>query len=299
MTITKWLTCGSGFARAAAWVALAALTAQVCPAEDNVSTFNAYVDSYLCSRLMLGPITDKRIECSKSTHKDGAESVLVKLENNMVFSVNKNKMIDPLIGQTVSATGEAKEKNGTMKLQQVTPVPAADIKPGTPGFELLDVRHFKLTGDKAAIQEKVRHELAMMPYVTEYDFISFTMTDTVVILTGWTLRETNRSTAYNLTKNVKGVEQVINNIEVLPLGRMDMQVRAAVRAQLQKFLSRYFWGSGAAIRIIVKNGEVILLGTVHSKPDSDVAYMQANSVTGVFKVFNLLRVETEQAKAAK
>jgi hyperosmotically inducible protein len=248
---------------------------------------------------MLGPITDKRIECSKDTHKQGAESVLVRLDDNLVFEVNKNKLIDPYISQTVTATGEAKERDGRIKLQQVTPLPASEVKPGTPGFKLMDVRHFKLTGEKAAVQEKVRHELAMMPYVTEYDFISFTMADTTVILTGWTVRETNRDTAYNLVKRVQGVESVVNNIEVLPLGQMDMQIRAGVRANLQRFLSRYFWGSGAAIRIVVKSGEVILLGTVSSKSDSDVAYIQANQVRGVFKVFNLLKVESADGKSAK
>jgi len=68
---------------------------------------------------------------------------------------------------------------------------------------------------------------------------------------------------------------------------------------LQRFLSRYFWGSGAAIRIVVKSGEVILLGTVSSKSDSDVAYIQANQVRGVFKVFNLLKVESADGKSAK
>jgi osmotically-inducible protein OsmY len=55
-------------------------------------------------------------------------------------------------------------------------------------------------------------------------------------------------------------------------------------------LSRYFWGNGSDIKIIVKNGKTILLGQVTTKQDSDVAFIQANSVPGAFKVFNLLRV---------
>jgi osmotically-inducible protein OsmY len=101
---------------------------------------------------------------------------------------------------------------------------------------------------------------------------------------------TNRSTAENLVKNIEGVETITNNIEVLPLGSMDMQVRAGARAALARHLSRYFWGSGSDIKIIVKNGQIILLGTVASKGDSDIAYIQCNSVPSAFKVFNLLRV---------
>ena len=58
---------------------------------EEVSTFRAYVDSDLCARIMLGPITAPRVECSQSTVKDGAEPVLVNLRNNLVLTVNKQK----------------------------------------------------------------------------------------------------------------------------------------------------------------------------------------------------------------
>jgi len=99
-------------------------------------------------------------------------------------------------------------------------------------------------------------------------------------------------------KEIEGVETVINNIEVLPLGSFDMQIRAAARAALQRQLSRYFWGNGSDIKIIVKNGQIILLGSVATKSDSDVAFIQCNSVSGAFKVFNLLRVQSSQNKSA-
>src|SRR6185295_7195389 len=99
-----------------------------------------------------------------------------------------------------------------------------------------------------------------------------------VILTGWTVRQTNRDYAYNVVKDVKGVETVVNNIDILPLGSFDMQIRGGTRAALQRHLSRYFWGSGSDIKIVVKHGQIILLGKVATKTDSDLAFMQANSV---------------------
>jgi osmotically-inducible protein OsmY len=256
---------------------------------EEVSTFNAYVDSDICARLMLGPITTARVECSQSTAKDGAEPVLVRLGNNMVFSVNKQKMIRPLVGQLAEVSGEPKPKNGTMKLANVKALTDKDIPAGDPGRKMLDVRTYK-TDRSSKVYEKIRHELAMMPYISEFDFISFTLTGADVILTGWTVRETNRSTAYNLVKNIEGVENIVNNIDVLPLGSMDMRIRAAARAALQQQLSRYFWGSGSDIKIIVKDGQIILLGTVTRKADSDIAFIKCNSIPGAFKVFNLLRV---------
>jgi len=65
----------------------------VCAAEKEVSTFKVYVDSDLCARLMLGPITSERVDCSQKTFKEGSDPVLVRLSNNMVLDVNKDKMI--------------------------------------------------------------------------------------------------------------------------------------------------------------------------------------------------------------
>jgi osmotically-inducible protein OsmY len=98
-------------------------------------------------------------------------------------------------------------------------------------------------------------------------------------------------------KTIEGVDKITNNIEELPLGSFDMQIRAGVRASLQRHLSRYFWGSGSDIKIVVKNGNVILLGQVSSKADSDIAFMQANSVPGAFKIFNMLRVSSPGKKS--
>ena len=266
-------------------------------AEKQVETFNAYADSDLCSHLMVGPISPERIECSRSTHKAGSEAVLVRLQDNTVFEVNKQKMLKEVVGELVQATGETNVKDGRIKLQAAKSIAMDSIKPGTPGSELLDVRLYRASGGaQAKMVEQIRHELAMLPYISEFDYITFAASKNTVILSGWTIRTTNRSSAYNIVKKIEGVEQVINNIQVLPLGSMDMQVRAGTRARLQQFLSRYFWGSGSAIKIIVKNGNVILLGVVSTKADSDLANIQANSVPGAFKVFNMLKVAPDGGK---
>jgi osmotically-inducible protein OsmY len=189
-------------------------------------------------------------------------------------------------------SGETKLKAGRIKLESVKPVEAGAIPQGDPARKLLDVRSSKVANAKTV--EKVRHELAMMPYLSQFDFISFVMAGSDVILSGWTIRETNRSEAFNRVKSIEGVENITNNIEVLPLGSNDMQIRAAARAALQRNLGRYFWGSGSDIKIVVKNGNIILLGTVASKTDSDIANIQCNSVPFAFHVFNLLRVKTPQ-----
>jgi hyperosmotically inducible protein len=259
----------------------------------EVSSFKTYVDSDLCARLMLGPITTSRMECSKSTFKDGSMAVLVRLSNNMVFTSNKDKLLKPLVGQLAEVTGEAKPKNGTIKLQSANLINADSIPSGDPARKLLDPAP---TSKDPKLYEKIRHELAMMPNVSEFDFISFTLNGADVILTGWSIRNTNRSTAYNIVKDIQGVENVVNNIDELPLGSFDMDIRARTRAAIQRQLGRYFWGSGSDIKIIVKNGNIILLGTVMNKMDHDIATIQCKSVPGAFQVFNLLRIQPYEKK---
>jgi hypothetical protein len=273
-------------------VALVVGGAAVCFAADpaKLRTFQCYADSDICARLMLGAISPERIECSQTTYKQGAAPALVRLSDNFVFEVNKTKMLKEHVGKFVEATGEPKEKDGRIKLESVKAIDRPAMPPGSPGGELVDARNFRASGDRAKTFEKVRHELAMMPYISEFDFISFTMIGDDVILTGWTVRITNRSTAYNLVKNIEAVDKITNNIEVLPMGSLDMQIRSGARAVLQRQLSRYFWGSGSDIKIIVKNGNIILLGRVASQADVDIAGIQCNSVRNAFHVFNLLKV---------
>jgi hyperosmotically inducible protein len=263
----------------------------VLAADKPAETMQAYVDSDLCSRIMVGPIDAPRTECSRSTHKDGSPPVLLRLNDSTVFEVDKGKQLKENVGNFVEATGEVKEKDAKFKLQSVRSVDAKTVASG-PGKSMLDVRQYRTKGDR--MYEQIRHELAMMPYISEFDFISFAATGGHVILSGWTVRVTNRSTAYNLVKNIEGVETITNNINVLPLGRNDMTIRAGARAALARHLSRYFWGSGSDIKIIVKNGDIILLGNVTRQSDKDIAFIQCNSVPGAFKVFNMLRVTGEQ-----
>jgi len=49
-------------------------------------------------------------------------------------------------------------------------------------------------------------------------------------------------------------------------------------------------GANPSIHIIVKNGRVTLEGVVSSKMDSQLAYMAANGVPGVFSVTNNLHI---------
>jgi osmotically-inducible protein OsmY len=262
----------------------------VCLAE--VETFYAYVDSDVCARLMLGPITESRIQCSVNTLKDGSNPVVVRLSDNTVIDVNKQKMVKGLVGKLVRVTGDLNKSMDRIKLKEVQEVTLEDIPEEEHGRELAEIS--SLDDPDPETWEKVRKSLAMLDYLSDFDFISFKMYGETVILTGWTIRDLNRSDAQYNVERIEGVSKVVNNIEVLPLGSFDNDIRLKIRANYQRFLSQYFWGAGSDIKIVVKHGDVILLGQVTREGDRDIATIQAKNVFGVYHVYNLLRVQPSE-----
>ena len=147
---------------------------------------------------MLGPITQRRIECSKDTHEKGDRPAIVRVSDNSVFEVQNQKLVKKLVGQFVAVSGKVKEKAGKIKIVSAEAVGRSEIPKGEIDVDLMDVRNYRSSGDP--VYEKIKRSLAVMPYISEFDFISFAMTGDHVLLTGWTVRITNRDTAYRLVK---------------------------------------------------------------------------------------------------
>ncbi|MGE3435112.1 MAG: BON domain-containing protein [Blastocatellales bacterium] len=149
------------------------------------------------------------------------------------------------------------------------------------------------TSDQATITKEVRHELTMLPYYSLFDWLEFRVEDNTVILSGQVTRPTLKSDAEHVVNKLKGVEKVINNIEVLPLSPMDDQIRLREARAIFSFngpLYRYGFQVVPSIHIIVKNGNVTLKGLVNSQADSNLANIRANGVANVFSVKNELQV---------
>jgi hyperosmotically inducible protein len=146
---------------------------------------------------------------------------------------------------------------------------------------------------QANLEGQVRHELLMLPYYGVFDNLQYRVVGDRVELSGEVTRPTLKSDAENVVKRLEGVEGVTNNIEVLPLSRFDNQIRFAVyRAVFRRgSLYRYALGANPSIHIIVENGHVTLVGQVQNQMDRNIAFIEANSVPGVFSVTNNLRVE--------
>jgi hyperosmotically inducible protein len=142
------------------------------------------------------------------------------------------------------------------------------------------------------LENKVRHELRMLPYYSIFDDLSFRVDGNTVTLMGAVTRPVLKSDAGNVVKRLEGVKAVVNNIQVLPLSNFDNQIRRAEYRSIFGYASlyRYAMGANPSIHIIVDNGHVTLEGVVSSEGDKNIAGIRANTVPGVFSVTNHLVV---------
>ena len=175
--------------------------------------------------------------------------------------------------------------------------------------------------DTLRIVQEVQKKLAGLTTYSVFDWITFGVQGKTIVLKGYASRPTLKSDAENAVKRIKGVEQVINQIEVLPNSPNDDRIRAAVynRIYTQPTLAKYNANQGSlaralgpggrsvalmaggitndppigfhAIHLIVKNGNVALYGVVNNEMDKTIAGMQANAAPGAFSVDNDLIVQ--------
>jgi hyperosmotically inducible periplasmic protein len=145
--------------------------------------------------------------------------------------------------------------------------------------------------------KQIRHELATLPYYGVFDWLEFEMKpDNTVVLRGYVTRPTTKSDAEARVKDIEGVKDVINEIQVLPVSPNDDRLRIALYRQLYNWdspLFRYATQAIPSIHIIVDRGRATLKGIVANKSDAQIAYMRARSVPGLFDVKNELTIESE------
>ena len=152
---------------------------------------------------------------------------------------------------------------------------------------------------QAELMKKVRKELVTLPYYGVFDNLEYSVENGVVTLYGQVVRPSTRSDAGRRVARLKGVERVVNNIEVLPLSGFDDSIRRQTYRALFGWdspLFRYGRGVNPSIHIVVNRGHVTLEGVVSTEADANLARMRVLSVPGVFSVTNNLRAERSRAR---
>ncbi|HEX7961573.1 MAG TPA: BON domain-containing protein [Terriglobales bacterium] len=142
------------------------------------------------------------------------------------------------------------------------------------------------------IQKEVRHELVMLPFLDVFDNLAYKVDGYNVTLLGQVTRPSLKTDAERAVKSIEGVENVDNQIEVLPTSPNDDRLRLRLYQAIYGFapLQKYAMPVIKPIRIIVRNGNVSLEGVVDNEGDKNMAGIRANGVPGIFSVKNNLVV---------
>ncbi len=127
---------------------------------------------------------------------------------------------------------------------------------------------------------------------TPFNAISVGVQNGAVTLGGHAYGPVDASSAVSVAGTIKGVRDVIDEIQVDPLSPNDDRIRLQAFRTIYGFpsLNKYAIDPGRSIRISVQNGNITLYGVVDSQADKDTAGLRANTVPGAFKVTNDLQV---------
>lgn len=149
------------------------------------------------------------------------------------------------------------------------------------------------------LEQKVFKEIIRLPYYGVFDNIAFRVDGDTVTLMGKVVQPVTRKSAERVVERLDGVNNVVNNIQVLPLSNFDDSIRLQTLRTLQTrggSLYRYFLGANPSVKIIVDGGNITLEGFVANRGDRNLANILANGVSGVFSVTNNLVVENERIR---
>jgi hypothetical protein len=123
-----------------------------------------------------------------------------------------------------------------------------------------------------SVEQKVFKRINSLPYYGVFDHIAFSYNGGTVTLYGKVANATNRKSAERSIRDIDGVKNVVNNIEILPLGSFDNSIRYQTLRTLANSggLYRYFWEPNPSVRIIVDRGNVSLEGYVANRSDANL-----------------------------
>lgn len=156
----------------------------------------------------------------------------------------------------------------------------------------VSAQNYSANGSARAVEQKIFKQINKLPYYGVFDHIAFSYDNNgTVNLYGKVANATNKKGAERAIRDVAGVREIVNNIEILPLGSFDNTIRRqTLREFASKGLYRYLWEPNPSVRIIVDRGHVALEGYVANRSDANLMNILANGVPGTFSVKNNLIV---------
>ena len=142
-----------------------------------------------------------------------------------------------------------------------------------------------------SIEQQVYNKIRYLPYYDVFDYITFEVKGSTVILGGKVNSLGTKRQAAAIVKDIPGVSEVVNNIDQLSPSPGDDRIRRdAYRTFVSRGPSQYFSTIAPDVRIIVENGRITLEGYVTYQSDKNMLNILANGVSGAFEVTNNLVV---------
>lgn len=129
------------------------------------------------------------------------------------------------------------------------------------------------TPDDLALFKKVQDQVLRYPQFSIFDSVHASIADGVVELTGKVTMPYKRDAIERRVSQTPGVRAVRSRITVLPVSRMDDELRVSVARAIYGNVN--FWGYGSManppIHVIVEHGRLTLEGVVRSEGDRVIA----------------------------
>ena len=144
------------------------------------------------------------------------------------------------------------------------------------------------------IYREVQREVLRYPHFTIFDSVNAQIDNGVVVLTGKVTMPYKRTDIERRVSRLTGIDEVQNQIEVLPVSQFDDDLRRLIARAI--YGNPHFLGYGSMvnppIHIIVDRGRVTLEGVVNSNVERMLARSIATSFNA-FEVKNELKTDAE------
>jgi osmotically-inducible protein OsmY len=211
------------------------------------------------------------------------------------------------------------EALAAMGIQLGAPQEAQQVEGGSAANQSPSMSAGELQKRQQELAQKVQQEIYRLSTYSAFDAINFQIEGTSkVILLGYAFQPTTKDGAERVVQKIEEVEEVQNRIEVLPVSGNDDLIRAQTYSAIygHPAMRRYVPGAGFSsmdvenflrdlefglqaaqitrgphnIHIVVKNGNVALVGVVGAEMHKQIAEHMARSIPGAFAVENYLQV---------
>ena len=143
----------------------------------------------------------------------------------------------------------------------------------------------------------VQDKILKYPHFTIFDNVNAQVHDGVVTLTGKVTMPYKQKDIERRVADVTGVQQVNNQLEVLPVSQFDDALRLGIARAIYSNPAFQMYGSmvNPPIHAIVDRGHVTLAGVVLNEADKMIVNSIARS-SSAFSVTNELKTEAEVKK---